>query len=290
MPGERGWYSYGAKEDGTAGVFIRGARNRIAHSTFRDFWGQGVHCREGEGNVVEHCTFENFNWLALQDGAAVFLNGRDHTVRHCTIRNGAAMGISGKQVGPHLVQRAKVLHNDIADTGRLLLDSGQSAIYFNNHNAPTDERRLDGVIAWNRIGTVHGLRDNGKGMGIYLDDGTDYVDIHDNFIDAGPKIRWPIFLHAGGHAFENTRVTGNLVCGIPDDPRAAAVVMGPKPKVGRLSGIHISGNVSSRGIAKMLHGPEVGVTQQNNESHTTPDVFAARLRTYFERLNAQHQK
>jgi hypothetical protein len=123
FPGERGWYAYGAKEDASAGVFVRGVANHIHHCTFRDCWGQGVHIREGRGNVIEFCEFSNFNWSLLQDGAAIFINGNDHAIRNCRIRNGAAMGISGKQVGPHLVHGVKVVHCDIADTGRVLLDS-----------------------------------------------------------------------------------------------------------------------------------------------------------------------
>jgi hypothetical protein len=276
--GERGYYGYGAKEDGSAGIYIRGEANRVAHSSFRQFWGQGVHLRGGRGNIVEHCSFEDFNWLLLQDGAAVFLNGEGHEVRHCRIRNAAGMGISGKQIGPQLVHGVKVLHNDIADTGRVLLDSGQSAIYFNNHNAPTEARRLDGEIAWNRIGTVHGITDNGKGMGIYLDDGTDFVSIHHNIIEAGAKVRWPIFLHVAGHAFEGSSVNDNLVWGIPDDPRAAAIVAAMRPKVGSLKPMQIERNLSQRTTFKALNGPADAVQLKDNEENITRQRFESRVK------------
>jgi hypothetical protein len=268
MQGERGWYAYGSKEDATAGVFIRGEANRVSHCNFREFWGQGVHLREGRGNVVEYCTFENFNWLLLQDGAAVFVNGHDHEVRHCRIRNTAAMGISGKQVGPNCVRGVKVLHCDIADTGRVLLDGGQSAIYFNNHNLPTEQRHLDGEIAWNVIGTVHGIADNGKGMGIYLDDGTDFTEVHHNLVEAGPKVRWPIFMHVAGHVFESSHIHHNAVWGFPDDPRSAAIVAIPRPKVGSIQDVLIEYNLSQREVFKTLHGSPDGVTLRNN----TPDA------------------
>jgi hypothetical protein len=254
-------------------VFIRGNENRVAHCSFRDFWGQGVHLREGRSNIVEHCEFENFNWLLMQDGAAVFLNGEGHTVQHCRIRNTAAMGISGKQVGAHLVHGVRILHNDIADTGRVLLDGGQSAIYLNNHNAPTDQRRLDGEIAWNRIGTVHGLRDNGKGMGIYLDDGTDHADVHHNFINAGPKVRWPVFLHAAGHCCDAVKVRQNLIWGSPADKRSAAIVAIPRPNVGSFKDVEISGNVSSGPCFLVLHGKADGVALLHNTENASEERF-----------------
>jgi hypothetical protein len=157
----------------------------------------------------------------------------------------------------------------------VLLDGGQSAIYFNNHNLPTEQRRLDGEIAWNRIGTVHGLADNGKGMGIYLDDGTDFAQVHHNVIEAGAKVRWPIFLHAGGHRFESCRIHDNAVWGLPDDPRAAAVVAGPRPKVGAFHDIVIERNVSQREILKVLHGGPEGITLQDNTPRATREQWEA---------------
>jgi hypothetical protein len=272
--GERGQYEYAAKEDATAGIYVEGTGNRIRNCYLKPGWGMGVHFRAGAQNTVENCLIEDFNWLIKQDGAAVQLCGIGNRVIGCTIRHCSGMGIVGTQIGDSFVRGFEVLNNHVSDTGLVLLDSGNSAIYFNNHNAK-DRGCQNAVIAYNEIGTVHTHWDNGKGMGIYMDDGNDHLTIHHNLIHAGPNIRWPIFSNGGPHVVENFRVYHNTVWDMPDAANAAGFVSSIRPKsIGRRESVDVRNNVAQFTAYRGLHGKDSEATTAANISNAKPTEFA----------------
>jgi hypothetical protein len=274
IPGERGQYEYAAKEDATAGIYVEGTDNRIQNCYLKPGWGMGVHFRAGARNTVENCLIEDFNWLLKQDGAGVQLSGIGNRVLRCTIRHCSAMGIVGTQIGDSYVRGFEVLHNHVSDTGLVLLDSGNSAIYFNNHNAK-DRNCQNATIAYNEIGTVHTHRDNGKGMGIYMDDGNDHLTIHHNLIHAGRNIRWPIFSNGGPHVVENFRVYHNTVWDMPDAANAAGFVSSIRPNSGgRRESVDVRNNVAQFTAYRGLHGSEGAATTAANHSGAKPTAFA----------------
>lgn len=265
-------YAHGSKEDGTAGLYIHGSGNVVRNSYLAHLFGQGVHLRGGRSNVVENCLFEDFNWLALQDGAAVLVNGDDQVVRRCTIRRTAAMGLSVKQIGEVLVKRPVITHNHIEEVGRILIDGGQSAIYVNNHNAPSDARSLDwGEIAYNFIGRVHLPFDNDKGMGIYIDDGTDFLRIHHNVVRAGACINWPIFLHGNRHHQESIHVYHNTIWDYDNAGNTAGIVSSVWGQ-GRRTDIRVINNLTQHRAFRALGVPG-GVTEETNLGNVTAAFF-----------------
>jgi hypothetical protein len=275
--GERGHYEYGAKEDGTGGIFVRGTGNVIKNSYIAHAYGLGVHIREGSGNTVENCLIEDFNWLAKQDGGGVFLNGPDHAVRRCTIRKTSAMAISCTQIGSNLVRRPQIFRNDLSDTGRLLLDGGQAAVYINNHNASSADRTLDGGrLAYNRVGLVNIAFNNGKGFGLYMDDGTHEVTIDHNVIFAGTGVRWPIFSNGSGHQVINFNVYNNTIWEHPDVSNGAGFVSSLTLATGtpanRVS-INVRNNHAQRAVYREINGTAGDAVLSNNRSNVPATEF-----------------
>jgi hypothetical protein len=207
---------YGNPIDGTSGIYISGSNNTLKNSYIGHTWGQGVVLR-GDSCTIENNLIEDTSWLLSGLGSALLLTGNDNTIKGNTIRQTSGMGICGVQIGTQLIKRPKILNNDISDTSKMLLDSGQAAMYISNGDISSSRRSLEGgIIAYNKIGRVNIFKNNNKGMGIYLDDGTDNATIHHNVINAGGGIKWAIFLHYNGHLDENIFVYNNTIWGYQD--------------------------------------------------------------------------
>jgi hypothetical protein len=275
--GERGQYEYGSKEDGTAGVFVCGSQNTIQNSYFAHAWGLGVHFREGSANVVDNCLFEDINWLGKQNGAAVFINGPDHVVRNSTVRRCAAMGICASQIVNSLVRRPLIWGNDISETGLMLIDGGQSAVYINNHNAASVDRTLGGGrIAYNRIGRVNIARENNKGFGLYMDDGTHGVTIDHNVIYAGAGVRWPIFSNGAGHQIIDFNVYNNTIWDYRDATNAGGFVSSLAINgTGNRVSVRASNNLAQRLAYREINGPQGDATLAANLSNVLAAEFVS---------------
>jgi hypothetical protein len=169
---------------------------------------------KGNSCLIENNLIENTSWMLAGLGSSILLTGGDNTVKGNTIRTTSGMGICAVQIGNQLIKRPKILNNDISDTSKMLMDSGQAAVYVSNGDASSSQRTLEGgVLAYNKIGKVNIFQNNNKGMGLYLDDGTDNAVIHHNVINAGGGINWAIFLHYNGHVGDNINVYNNTIWG-----------------------------------------------------------------------------
>ncbi|MES4792283.1 MAG: hypothetical protein C4321_04230, partial [Chloroflexota bacterium] len=195
----------------SAGILVAGAGNTIRNCSISHAWGGGISVN-GPRCVIENNWLEDLTWAATS--TPISFTNADVIVRHNSIQRCAGTGIIGAQAGSTLVKRPQILFNDIGDTGFFLQDSGQSAIYVANGDAPSEERSLEGgVIAYNWIGRIHVPVANGRGFGIYVDDGTDHVTIHHNLINAGGEINSAIFLHYNGHRDDDIGVYNNTLWG-----------------------------------------------------------------------------
>lgn len=190
------------------GISVSGSNNTVKNSYIGHGWGAGISI-SGDRAIIENNFVEDLGWSTL--AAPITIGGNDNKILKNTVRKTSGTGIHAGSV-----RRPQIAYNSISDTGRLLLDSGQTGIYICNFcDRPTDKRTLEGgVIAYNYIGLVNTpFVDNGKGMAIYLDDGTHGAYIHRNVTNTGGRINWAIFIHYNGHVVKDIFVDNNTLWG-----------------------------------------------------------------------------
>ncbi|WP_317107443.1 right-handed parallel beta-helix repeat-containing protein [Chroococcidiopsis sp. SAG 2025] len=193
------------------GISVSGSDNTIKNSYIGHGWGSGISI-SGDRITIENNLVEDLAWSS--QGAPIVISGNDNKIFRNTIRKSSGTGIHAGSI-----RRPQIMYNSISDTGRLLLDSGQTGIYICNFcDRPTAQRTLEGgVIAYNYIGLVNTpFVDNGKGMAIYLDDGTHGAYIHHNVTNTGGRINWAIFIHYNGHVVKDIFVHNNTLWGYDD--------------------------------------------------------------------------
>ena len=219
------------------GISVSGSNNTVKNSYIGHGWGTGISI-SGNRTTIENNFVEDLAWSTLT--APIVVSGNDNKILKNTVRKSPGTGIHAGSV-----RRPQIMYNSVSDTGRLLLDSGQTGIYICNFcDRPTDKRTLEGgVIAYNYIGLVNTpFVDNGKGMAIYLDDGTHGAYIHHNVTNTGGRINWAIFIHYNGHVVKNIFVDQNTLWGY--DNKAIFFAGNWDGKGGGTTNCRISNNIA----------------------------------------------
>lgn len=228
----RGPYDWGGPVDGTSGIDISGKDHVIRNCSIVGGWGSGVRLSGGTYLSVVNNYIADFGWIARQGAAPLSGFGTDLHVERNTIRRSANAGLllsqksrSAEDLPTNLVRRPRLLYNDLREVGYLLEDSGHCFMYLSNGDAPSDERYLDGEIAYNVC--VGLMKRKDFAGGIYLDNGTDYCTLHHNVVNCLPGLaRCGIFLYAAGHRQENLFCYHNTLWGYQDGGWGAAIQSG----------------------------------------------------------------
>lgn len=247
------------------GISISGSDNTLQNSYVGHGWGTGISV-SGDRTTIENNFIEDLAWSSL--GAPIVMNGSDNKIFQNTIRKSSGTGIHAGSV-----RRPIIAYNSISDTGRLLLDSGQTGIYICNFcDRPTSDRTLGGgVIAYNYIGLINTpFVDNGKGMAIYLDDGTHGAYIHHNVTNSGGRINWAIFVHYNGHVVRDIFIDQNTLWGY--DNKAIFFAGNWDGKGGGTKNCRISNNIAQLSDAT-YDDKSGGAAILNNRAGVAPAEF-----------------
>lgn len=193
-------YTYGNPEDGTAGIYIAGSRNTIRRCRVSRGWGALITVR-GSENTVENNIVEEANWQCREFAVNIVVNGSNHRIARNTVRGSTAMLIVMIDIDRVPTVAPVISRNDCRDYGRIMLDGGTAAIYFNGNDDMGGGEISHNFIADNR--TVN----QRVSCGIYLDDGANNVRVHHNVVDGGGLNRCGLFTHRGNKrmaVFHNT--------------------------------------------------------------------------------------
>jgi hypothetical protein len=199
---------------------VRGTHHTIQSCSLVGGWGSGIRLDGGSDLTVRNSHLEDFGWLGRFLAAPISGFGTRLRIEHNTIKRSGGCGIVLKQKSPgdnanvNHVRFPIIRHNDIRDVAYLLMDGG-SFIYINNDDVPSEERRLDGEIAFNLCVGLRSRSQDKYFWGLYIDNGTDFVTLHHNVIHSlNAKMGGAgIFLHGAQHRQENIFCFHNTIAG-----------------------------------------------------------------------------
>ncbi|WPJ97026.1 right-handed parallel beta-helix repeat-containing protein [Coraliomargarita algicola] len=174
---------YGAKEDGSTGVYVSGSNNLVENCWIEKSWGSGIRLR-GTDNTIQGSLVEDCDWM-MRRQQPIQAFGTRAKVLHNTVRRCAQSGIDGgnRTLGGYISSQLTVRHNIIEKAALLLHDTG--AFYVNHQGRSSNGTEF----AYNVV------KDNTTNMpyGFYGDNGTDDMFVHHNLMvvpDAWMGIRF----------------------------------------------------------------------------------------------------
>jgi hypothetical protein len=251
-------YSYGNPEDGTAGIYISGSRNVLRDSRVARGWGALVTVR-GRENTVENNVIEEANWQCREFAVNVVVNGSGHRILRNTLRTSTAMLLVMIDIDRKPTVAPLISSNHCSDYGRIMLDGGTAAIYFNGNNDAEG-----GEISHNFI-TDNRTRNQRVSCGIYLDDGAHNFRVHHNVVHGGGVNRSGLFTHRGSRQIA---VFNNTFWGQRQGGWVSAVWKGSRDATTMFYRNNISG-----GGGFVTDGVDAPVTQDHNLSNAPAAEF-----------------
>jgi hypothetical protein len=194
---------------------------------------------------------------SIADSATV--NGTGHRILNNTLRTSTAMLIVMIDIDRQPTLAPLISSNRCSDYGRIMLDGGTAAIYFNGNNDSQG-----GEIAYNFI-SDNRTKNQRVSSGIYLDDGACNFRVHHNVVHGGGLNRAGLFTHKGDRqmlVFNNTfwgQTEGGWVSAVWEGSRDATTM--------------IYRNDLSSGKCFVTAGVSAPITQDHNRGDVQADEF-----------------